>query len=219
MIQLKDLFLVMILFWACSATTLMANGKTPGEWQPAYRISWEISSLKAKNHVVVRNKELIFEALSEHSQSEDLQRVSILEQPQMGMLRLGTDFALVYTPDQDICEEVDAFSYIIERDNQTDTIEVSVEILCESLTIYSGFSPNDDGVNDTFIIKGIENYPNNSLAIFDYAGREVFFEENYKNDWRGDTTTGEPLSSDYTYYYVFHDGKGNYHSGYLKLDY
>jgi gliding motility-associated-like protein len=45
-------------------------------------------------------------------------------------------------------------------------------------------SPNDDGINDTFTIEGIEAF-NNELTIFNRWGSVVYKIDNYKNDWDG----------------------------------
>ncbi len=45
--------------------------------------------------------------------------------------------------------------------------------------IFNGITPNGDGINDFFEIKGIENYPNNNLKVFNRWGVLVFETENY----------------------------------------
>ncbi len=47
------------------------------------------------------------------------------------------------------------------------------------------FSPNFDGVNDVLVIKGIFDYPNNDLKIFNRWGTVVYKTRNYQNDWDG----------------------------------
>ncbi len=83
--------------------------------------------------------------------------------------------------------------------------------------IPSGFSPNGDDVNDTFIIPGYSgtdpanlaiDYPNNSLKIFNRWGNEVFNLQPYDNSWGGQTNVkGVFGSEEYlptgTYFYVF----------------
>ncbi|WP_417799687.1 BspA family leucine-rich repeat surface protein [Tenacibaculum sp.] len=46
-----------------------------------------------------------------------------------------------------------------------------------------GFSPNDDGVNDFWEIKGIEEYPNNSVTVFNRWGDMVFQIKGYDNQF------------------------------------
>jgi gliding motility-associated-like protein len=48
-----------------------------------------------------------------------------------------------------------------------------------------GISPNNDGLNDSFVIKNIELYPENELIIYDRGGVEVARFKNYNNDWTG----------------------------------
>jgi len=77
-------------------------------------------------------------------------------------------------------------------------------------------TPNGDGVNDTWVVKNIEQYKNNELKIFDREGRIVFTMIGYDNSWRGDFN-GNPLQED-TYYYilVFDSGKGK-KTGFISI--
>lgn len=59
------------------------------------------------------------------------------------------------------------------------------------------FTPNGDGVNETFEIRGIEAFTENEMVIVNRWGNEVFKQSNYRNSW-----TGEGLNEG-TYYYVF----------------
>ena len=58
------------------------------------------------------------------------------------------------------------------------------------------FTPNGSGGNDTFEIKGIEDFPNSTLSIYNRWGNLVYENENYKNTWTGED------SADGTYFYV-----------------
>ncbi len=62
------------------------------------------------------------------------------------------------------------------------------------------FTPNGDGINDTFFIKGLNNYDDNEVSIYNIYGGQVFNQKAYKNDWKG-TYNGSDLP-DGTYYYV-----------------
>lgn len=83
------------------------------------------------------------------------------------------------------------------------------------LTIPNAFTPNGDGVNDTFFIPGLETYSETELTIINRWGNNVYEKKNYKNDW-----TGEGLVEG-TYFYVLRaknkDGIWNIYKGYLTL--
>src|SRR5690606_731127 len=67
-----------------------------------------------------------------------------------------------------------------------DTAVVRISVTDETeLSIPGGFSPNGDGVNELFIIEGLDAYPNNALTIFNRWGDIVFTAEPYNNDWNG----------------------------------
>ncbi len=48
-----------------------------------------------------------------------------------------------------------------------------------------GFSPNGDGINDTWTIKGIKSYPKAKVFVFNRSGKKVFEAVNYQNTWGG----------------------------------
>jgi gliding motility-associated-like protein len=64
------------------------------------------------------------------------------------------------------------------------------------LTIPNVITPNDDQANETFIIKGLENYPGSRLTIFNRWGNKVFESTDYQNDWNGEG------HHDGVYYYI-----------------
>ncbi|MDY2587270.1 DUF7507 domain-containing protein, partial [Winogradskyella aquimaris] len=87
-----------------------------------------------------------------------------------------------------------------------------VDPIC--LTIYNEFSPNGDGVNETFVIDCLERFPNNKLEVYNRWGNIVYSKNGYLNDWSG-TTNGRAVigQSDElpvgTYYYVLDLGDGS----------
>lgn len=66
------------------------------------------------------------------------------------------------------------------------------------ITFANTFTPNGDGKNDTFMIAGLDNYPQNSLKIFNRWGNEVWSSRGsrYQNDWNGNGL------KEGTYYYT-----------------
>ena len=76
-----------------------------------------------------------------------------------------------------------------------------------SIVIPPGFSPNGDGINDTFIIKNLKDYPDNELSIFNRWGEEVYHAKPYANEWDGKNHNSNQFLSDDlpdgTYYYYF----------------
>ncbi|KXK37723.1 MAG: gliding motility-associated C-terminal domain-containing protein [Saprospiraceae bacterium] len=88
---------------------------------------------------------------------------------------------------------------------ETVVIHIDDNIDCFAPTI---FTPNQDGINDIFIIPCLETgrYPDSKVSIFNEWGNEVFYANPYKNDWDG-TYNGNLLPVG-TYYYIIEVQKG-----------
>ncbi|MDP3929972.1 MAG: gliding motility-associated C-terminal domain-containing protein [Bacteroidota bacterium] len=80
------------------------------------------------------------------------------------------------------------------------------------LFIPEGFSPNLDGINDVFVVRGIENYPANSIKIYNRWGQQVFEASPYTNTWEGKFQSGLTVGGDKlpvgTYFYLLDLGNG-----------
>lgn len=50
----------------------------------------------------------------------------------------------------------------------------------DEIVVYTGISPNGDGINDQFRIVGLDNFPNNTLQIFNRWGVKIFEEDGYE---------------------------------------
>ena len=87
----------------------------------------------------------------------------------------------------------------------SDTVNVTVNSNLEDVfVIYNAFSPNGDGVNDTWFIEGIEHFPDNEVMIFNRWGdkiKELFNYDNYTVFWDGTNMQNRKVP-DGTYYYV-----------------
>ncbi len=70
----------------------------------------------------------------------------------------------------------------------------------------NAFSPNGDGMNDTWVIKYLERYPDATVEIFDRYGQRVFSALNYTTPWDG-FIHGKPVATG-TYYYIINPKNG-----------
>lgn len=79
------------------------------------------------------------------------------------------------------------------------------------------FTPNGDGVNDTFVIPCVHLSDNRSeIFIFNEWGDELYRATPYSNSWDG-TFHHKPLP-DGTYYYCFRNGKNlEFQKGFITL--
>lgn len=99
----------------------------------------------------------------------------------------------------------------------------------ENLIIYNGLSPNGDGRNDFFYIKGIELFPDNTVEIYNRWGVKVYETKGYDNNAsrfdgysRGRATfNNNELLPVGTYFYIIKYKEGNSIrdlSGYLYIN-
>lgn len=64
----------------------------------------------------------------------------------------------------------------------SDTVRINVY---ERIWIPDAFTPNGDGINDSWELRGIENYPEAEITIFNRWGEIIFFSRQYKQPFDG----------------------------------
>ena len=88
-------------------------------------------------------------------------------------------------------------------------ITQSVYLACD-VEVFNAVSPDGDGLNDTFIIEGLECYPNNTVEIYNRWGVKVYETSSYDNfanafkgfsDGRTTLSRSEKLPTG-TYWYI-----------------
>ena len=96
----------------------------------------------------------------------------------------------------------ESVSYILQAttpDGCTETDEILIRVL-QRLRIPTGISPNNDGRNDQWEIKGVEDYPDIQVEVFNRWGDKVFSSTGYDRHWDG-SKDGQQLS-DGVYYFI-----------------
>jgi gliding motility-associated-like protein len=86
----------------------------------------------------------------------------------------------------------------------------------QGIVIPNTFTPNGDGINDTWVIKSLENYPNCTVAIYNRYGEKLYSSIGYPIPWDG-TYKGTNLPVG-TYYYIINLKNGvNPISGWVAI--
>jgi gliding motility-associated-like protein len=132
---------------------------------------------------------------------------------------IGSDNKALYVPGDNFWGR-DTFFYRICNANGCDTAMVVINVTSgDSIYVYTGFSPNGDGMNDRWQMRGIENFPDNQLIIYNRWGVEIFNKEKYTNDGGWDGTWNGRFVPDGTYFYVlFLDAsKQTRKTGYIQI--
>ncbi|GAA4417476.1 hypothetical protein GCM10023187_49910 [Nibrella viscosa] len=71
------------------------------------------------------------------------------------------------------------------------TAEATIRVkVIERMFIPTAFSPNNDGLNDTWVIQGVHNFPACEVYIFNRWGNVIYYSKGYGQPWDG-TYKGE----------------------------
>ncbi len=79
----------------------------------------------------------------------------------------------------------------------SDTLTVKI---LRPVQVPNAFSPNGDGINDTWLINNLVDYPGATVEIYNRYGQMVYQSNGYNQPWNG-THKGAPLPFA-TYYYI-----------------
>ena len=123
-----------------------------------------------------------------------------------------------YTTNNFIVDDTVVNAQVFPKENTTYKLTITGEGACavsDSINVVvlknpiipTAFSPNGDGINDTWEIKYLESYPGCTVSVFDRFGRIVFNRTvGYLQPWDG-KMNGNPLPTG-TYYYIIDPKNG-----------
>ena len=144
--------------------------------------------------------------------------------------------------EETVTNQAEVSALVVTSDNlveaESNEVVISFVDICEepidpadpNFEIFNGITPNEDGINEFFEIRGIENYPDNLLQVFNRWGVLVFETEGYgldnklfvgQSEGRATIAKERALPTG-TYYYTL-TFKGNnpgqeVYSGYLYIN-
>ncbi len=184
----------------CDTTILIVTAELDGS---------DTLLIAVNDSVVTGEGQVILIDVLQNDTFTTLNDFNVLETPNHGDANFTPLGELNYVPDDGYCDDEipDSLTYEICNATGCDTATVYIFILCDDLEIFTGFSPNEDGKNDFFRIRGLQNYPDHHLFIYNRWGNLVHEATNYQSDWFG-TWNGKDLP-DGTYFYVLDLGNGD----------
>jgi gliding motility-associated-like protein len=159
------------------------------------------------------NHNINFNLIDNDLDIEDEVFVTLMQHPQNGNATISESGLLNYDPQFDFtgtdsisyevcseeninnCSQAWTIIYIGESETETD----------KEFRIPEGFSPDGDGVNDYFEIRGMNQYERVTIRIFNRWGNLIYKSDDYQNNWDG--TSRKTLGSSGslptgTYFYV-----------------
>jgi gliding motility-associated-like protein len=92
--------------------------------------------------------------------------------------------------------------------------QVSITVL--QMIVPTVITPNGDGLNDFFIINGIEQFEESELIVSNRWGEVVYEEKPYTNSWNGLDRNGRELPEE-TYYIVLKISDNDIRKGYVVI--
>lgn len=138
---------------------------------------------------------------------------------QLGGMFADTDVSYFWTPNLNITNTSILRPFVFPLSNISYTLYASSKNGCGTSLAYVNvnvithpkipnvFSPNNDGINDTWIIQDLAEYNSSEVSIFNRYGQKVFFSYGYNKPWDGRYNGKElPIG---TYYYVIDLKKRN----------
>lgn len=120
----------------------------------------------------------------------------------------------IQTPEKFVSQETKDEVYV-RAENSNGCVAVSrIEITVGNCDIPKGISPNGDTSNDTF---DLTNFEVDKLSIYNRYGEEVYTQNDYSNEWHGQSDSSGELPTG-TYYYFINLKEGNNRTGWIYIN-
>ena len=99
---------------------------------------------------------------------------------------------------------------------ESKALEVNITIGSSGVIIPNTFTPNNDGINDLWAIKGLDSYPDVLVQVFTRYGQKVFESKGYSQYFDG-KLGGTNLPAGVYYYIINLNSKCSLLSGSLTI--
>lgn len=163
--------------------------------------------------------------LNDNTQHVSEWELTIVNPPVKGTIGQDENGDLTYTPLPGV-GGTDEFTYMLCSKNceficDMATVQLNILGAGEGRDIFvpNTITPNNDGVNDAFVIPAVADHSGSELVIFNRWGNEVYFSKDYQNDWQG-TFEDQPVPEG-TYFYclILNDDSKSTARGFVAVRY
>jgi gliding motility-associated-like protein len=115
------------------------------------------------------------------------------------------DNAAIATPKTTALQDITYTLLVTSADGCKATDDVVVKVL-KQIKVPNAFSPNGDGINDTWVILYLDSYPDCTVDVYNRYGQVVFHSTGYTRPWDG-RVNGQSLPVG-TYYWIINPKNG-----------
>ena len=112
---------------------------------------------------------------------------------------INQDDTTIANPDVTVLANETYFVTVTDINGCQNSDDINVTLIPD-ISYSSGFSPNNDGVNDTWAIEQIDQFPNCNVEIYNRWGTLLFKSTGYNEQWGG--VYNDKVLPIGTYYYV-----------------
>jgi len=96
--------------------------------------------------------------------------------------------------------------------------QIEISDSCPNLLIPNVFTPNNDGINETWVIEGVPENPDLHVMVFDRYGAKLYDNTGYATPWNGEYR-GKKVPAGVFYYLITVPSKNKTYSGPLTILY
>lgn len=89
---------------------------------------------------------------------------------------------------------------VVDTNGCQATRQIKIIDMCPNIYIPNAFTPNNDGINDKWVIEGLDNDSTASVKVFTRYGTLIFERKGYNSPWNGEYN-GKRIAAG-VYYYV-----------------
>ncbi len=203
-----------LVSWTRNSIEPKGNGVTLSLTEEGiYEVTLNNGTCSSKAKVTVSAQDLAVSILSTPEtlslgETADLEAVSIGD---IGILTYAwsdsnsetyaDDIELSITPEK-------STTFYVTIKDETTNCEATSEfqlVVFLPITIPNAFTPNGDGINDTWVIGGLEEYPDTKVFIYNRWGQKIHQSKGGFTSWDGMNRLGKKVTIG-TYYYIIHVG-------------